>query len=230
MCVSGTCTACASNADCNTNLTKFYGWCTSTTTNPGRCETACTQGAAVDSITPPPVTCQSNVCTAGLCVACTVDGDCPTKTTGTTKYHCGTENDSSGTAGICSQCTTYTDCSATYLGMCTNGNCSATCTTATQAANCESNYCTPMGATCQNKKPVTNSVAVCGPCLDDAGCNPGEVTGYSCSSSGMCEMNGDGSDSDNLGLILGLTIPIGVILIAVAGFCYWKKKQNDDDR
>ena len=44
----------------------------------------------------------------------------------------------------------------------------------------------------------------------------------------MCVVMDNGSDDDNLGLILGLTIPIGVILIAVVGFLLWKKNQNDE--
>lgn len=87
---------------------------------------------------------------------------------------------------------------------------------------------------CIDGVPSDITTDICGKCVNDASCTAATATvSYKCdATSGMCVKTdtNDGSDSDNLGLILGLTIPIGVILIAVIGFCCWKKKQADEDR
>lgn len=79
-CIDSVCTLCASNTDCNTKGPKnFFGMCTTA----GKCETACTV-----SNNEPPVTCQSNVCSSGVCVGCNSDTNCPTNKDGTKAYHC----------------------------------------------------------------------------------------------------------------------------------------------
>ncbi len=45
-------------------------------------------------------------------------------------------------------------------------------------------------------------------------------------------VNGSGGDDDddNLALILGITIPVAIIIIAVIAFCIWKNTKGDGDK
>jgi len=235
LCTGSMCVECDSDSDCD-GLASFYGKCLTasnvaptSTAKGGACSTSCTTSTATTM-------CTSNYCSSSVCAACTADANCATltaaKESGTPNFHCANGDDGNPNTGVCMQCSTIADCGTNYYGLCTNGICSSSCATATQAANCSTGFCQTPGGNCVNGLPNPVTTNVCGMCTDDASCSLADGDGYTCNTTtGICTApNTESSDDDNLGLILGLTIPIGVILIAVAGFCYWKKKQQDDDR
>jgi len=92
------------------------------------------------------------------------------------------------------------------MGMCI--------TTCTEAASCGSNYCDVTGGSCAL-------------CTTDLMCDPAMDNGFTCSADGECEIESD-DDGPNVGLIVGLVVPFGLLLIAGVSYMVYKKKNAVD--